>query len=145
MASHRALSLASRWPGFTSSWGSCLLKPTAGRLSSTETQKIPEFLSLAPLEKALKDVYGDKWKKMASVRQRNYVRYKEVSRQRLQEKLGITAESPPIRLARDDEYDAGWRKKVKRWKKTLLQQKQDREAEARDKAAAEAEPPKTQA
>lgn len=143
MASHRVLSLASRWPGFTSSWGSCLLKPTAGRLSSTETQKIPEFLKISPLERALQDTHGDKWKEMASRRQRSYVKYKEFTRRNFQERRGITAESPPIRLARDDEYDATWHEKVEWWKKELLQQKQAREAQ--DKTAPEAEPPKSQA
>lgn len=143
MPSRRALNLVARWPGFTSNLGSCLLKPTAGRLSSTKTQKIPEFLKISPLERALQDTHGDKWKEMASCRQKSYVRYKEFTRRNFKERCGITADSPPLRLARDDEYNAAWHETVERLKKELLQQKQAREA--RDKAAPEAEPPKSQA
>ncbi|KAI7784172.1 hypothetical protein LA080_010485 [Diaporthe eres] len=131
MAPRRGLNLISSWQGFTSG----LFRATVSWLRPIKAQKgVPntKLIRITPIERALKDMYGDQWKERANHQQRSYVRMKEFHRARRQEKC--MSRQQPMRRARDDEYDAEWHQSVECWKTRLLKEQEARDASGKRKS-----------
>lgn len=75
----------------------------------------------------MQDLYGDGWKEMLDSKGRQFVKWQESRREKVQRESGFT----PVRLARDDEYPAVWHEHVEMLKTRLLQKKQAHKAKGK--------------
>lgn len=139
----RALGLTSRWQDFTSSlFRAAVSWPKPIKAQQRFLVAKPGVVYLKAFERAMQDVHGNQWKERLNHRQKDWVNFAEIRREKYSEHVKRETGDQLMRPARDDEYPPEWHAKVEKIKTSLLQKKAPN---ATRKAVSEAEQPESQA